>query len=135
MFTKDRYLKTFLVMTCSVFLTAYLYRNGNESLASAAFIPFIFSSSYLSYLFTQPAKLHLSAEQKMNLDSKYTIEEDCKISRREKTTIVRIKVNGKRYKFCNGTDAWLNEKGEIVPCGLGSSIMQIVGGGACPWVK
>ena len=42
MFTKDRYSKTFLVMSGSALLSAYLYRNGKGNLAAAAFIPFIF---------------------------------------------------------------------------------------------
>jgi hypothetical protein len=83
MFTKDRYSKTFLVMSGSVLLSAYLYRNGKGNLAAAAFIPFIFSSGYLAYLFTQPAKLHLSDEQKMQLNPEYKGENDCKFSRQE----------------------------------------------------
>ena len=129
MFTKDRYSKTFLVMSGSALLSAYLYRNGKGNLAAAAFIPFIFSSGYLAYLFTQPAKLHLSDEQKMRLNPEYKGENDCKCSRQEKTEVDGIKVKGKRYKFVNGTDVCMNEKDEVVPCGFGSSIMQFVGGG------
>ena len=129
MFTKDRYSKTFLVMSGSALLSAYLYRNGKGNLAAAAFIPFIFSSGYLAYLFSQPAKLHLSEEQKMRLNPEYKGENDCKFRRQEKTEVDGIKVKGKRYKFVNGTDVCLNEKDEVVPCGFGSSIMQFVGGG------
>ncbi len=129
MLTKDRYSKTFLVMSGSALLSAYLYRNGKGNLAAAAFIPFIFSSGYLAYLFTQPAKLHLSDEQKMRLNPEYKGENDCKCSRQEKTEVDGIKVKGKRYKFVNGTDVCMNEKDEVVPCGFGSSIMQFVGGG------
>ena len=129
MLTKDRYSKTFLVMSGSALLSAYLYRNGKENLAAAAFIPFIFSSGYLAYLFTQSAKLHLSDEQKMRLNPEYKGENDCTFSRQEKTEVDGIKVKGKRYKFVNGTDVCMNEKDEIVPCGFGSSIMQFVGGG------
>jgi hypothetical protein len=129
MFTKDRYSKTFLVMSGSALLSAYLYRNGKGNLAAAAFIPFIFSSGYLAYLFTQPAKLHLNKEQKKRLDPEYKGENDCKFSRSEKTEIDGIKVKGKRYKFVNGTDICLNVNDEILPCGFGSSIMQLVGGG------
>lgn len=127
MFTKDRYSKTFLVMSGSALLSAYLYRNGKGNLAAAAFIPFIFSSGYLAYLFSQPAKLHLSKEQKIRLNPEYKGENDCKFSRQEKTEVDGIKV--KRYKFVNGTDVCLNKKNEVVPCGFGSSIMQFVGGG------
>ena len=129
MLTKDRYSKTFLVMSGSALLSAYLYRNGKGNLAAAAFIPFIFSSGYLAYLFTQLAKLHLSDEQKMRLNPEYKGENDCKCSRQEKTEVDGIKVKGKRYKFVNGTDVCMNEKDEVVPCGFGSSIMQFVGGG------
>ena len=129
MLTKDRYSKTFLVMSGSALLSAYLYRNGKGNLAAAAFIPFIFSSGYLAYLFTQPAKLHLSDEQKMRLNPEYKGENDCKCSRQEKTEVDGIKVKGKRYKFVNGTDVCMNEKDEVVPCGFGSSILQFVGGG------
>lgn len=129
MLTKDRYSKTFLVMSGSALLSAYLYRNGKENLAAAAFIPFIFSSGYLAYLFTQSAKLHLSDEQKMRLNPEYKGENDCTFSRQEKTEVDGIKVKGKRYKFVNGTDVCMNEKDEVVPCGFGSSIMQFVGGG------
>ena len=128
MFIKDRYSKTFLVMSGSALLSAYLYRNGKGNLAAAAFIPFIFSSGYLAYLFTQPAKLHLSEEQKMRLNPEYKGESDCRFSRQEKTEVDGIKVKGKRYKFVNGTDVCLNEKDEVAPCGFGSSIMQFVGG-------
>lgn len=129
MFTKDRYSKTSLVMSGSALLSAYLYRNGKGNLAAAAFIPFIFSSGYLAYLFSQPAKLHLSEEQKIRLNTEYKGENDCKFSRQEKTEVDGIKVKGKRYKFVNGTDVCLNKKNEVVPCGFGSSIMQFVGGG------
>jgi len=128
MLTKDRYSKTFLVMSGSVLLSAYLYRNGKGNLAAAAFIPFIFSSGYLAYLFTQPSKLHLSDEQKMRLNLEHKGENDCKFSRQVKTEVDGIKVKGKRYKFVNGTDVCLNEKDEVAPCGFGSSIMQFVGG-------
>ena len=129
MLTKDRYSKTFLVMLGSALLSAYLYRNGKGNLAAAVFIPFIFSSGYLAYLFTQPAILHLSDEQKMRLNHEYKGENDCKFSRQEKTEVDGIKVKGKRYKFVNGTDVCMNEKDEVVPCGFGSSIMQFVGDG------
>ena len=129
MLTKDRYSKIFLVMLGSALLSAYLYRNGKGNLAAAAFIPFIFSSGYLAYLFTQPAILHLSDEQKMRLNHEYKGENDCKFSRQEKTEVDGIKVKGKRYKFVNGTDVCMNEKDEVVHCGFGSSIMQFVGGG------
>jgi hypothetical protein len=129
MLTKDRYFKTFLVMSGSALLAAYLYRNGKGNLAAASFIPFILSSGYLAYLFTQPAKLHLSDEQKMRLNPEYKGENDCKFSRQEKTEVDGIKVKGKRYKFVNGTDVCMNAKDEVVPCGFGSSIMQFVGGG------
>ena len=129
MFTKDRYSKTSLVMSGSALLSAYLYRNGKGNLAAAAFIPFIFSSGYLAYLFSQPAKLHLSEEQKIRLNTEYKGENDCKFSRQEKIEVDGIKVKGKRYKFVNGTDVCMNEKDEVVPCGFGSSIMQFVGGG------
>ena len=129
MFTKDRYSKTSLVMSGSALLSAYLYRNGKGNLAAAAFIPFIFSSGYLAYLFSQPAKLHLSEEQKIRLNTEYKGENDCKFSRQEKTEVDGIKVKGKRYKFVNGTDVCMNEKDEVVPCGFGTSIMQFVGGG------
>ena len=129
MITKDRYSKTFLVMSGSALLSAYLYRNGKGNLAAAAFIPFIFSSGYLAYLFTQPAKLHLTKEQKKRIDPEYKGENDCKFSRFEKTEIDCIRVKGKRYKFVNGTDICMNENNEIVPCEFGSSIMQFVGGG------
>lgn len=129
MFTKDRYSKTSLVMSGSALLSAYLYRNGKGNLAAAAFIPFIFSSGYLAYLFSQPAKLHLSEEQKIRLNTEYKGENDCKFSRQEKTEVDGIKVKGKQYKFVNGTDVCLNKKNEVVPCGFGSSIMQFVGGG------
>ncbi len=129
MLIKDRYSTTFLVMSGSALLSAYLYRNGEGNLAAAAFIPFIFSSGYLAYLFTQSAKLHLSDEQKMRLNPEYKGENDCTFSRQEKTEVDGIKVKGKRYKFVNGTDVCMNEKDEVVPCGFGSSIMQFVGGG------
>ena len=129
MLTKDRYSKIFLVMLGSALLSAYLYRNGKGNLAAAAFIPFIFSSGYLAYLFTQLAKLHLSDEQKMRLNPEYKGENDCKFSRQEKTEVDGIKVKGKWYKFVNGTDVCMNEKDEVVPCGFGSSIMQFFGGG------
>ena len=129
MVTKDRYSKIFLVMSGSALLSAFFYKNGKGNIAAAAFIPFIFSSGYLAYLFTQPAKLHLSKEQKKRLNPEYKGENDCKFSRLEKIEIDGIKVNGKRYKFVNGTDICLNEKDEVVPCGLGSSIMQSLGGG------
>lgn len=129
MFTKDRYSKTFLVMSGSALLSAYLYRNGKGNLAAAAFVPFIFSSGYLAYLFTQPAKLHLTEEQKMRLNPEYNGENDCKFSRQEKIEVDGIKVKGKRYKFVNGTDVCMSEKDEVVPCGFGTSIMQFVGGG------
>lgn len=116
-------------MSGSALLSAYLYRNGKGNLASAAFIPFIFSSGYLAYLFTQPAKLHLSDEQKMRLNPEYKGENDCKFSRQVKTKVDGITVKGKRYKFVNGIDVCMNEKDEVVPCGFGSSIMQFVGGG------
>jgi hypothetical protein len=129
MYTKDRYSKIFLVMSVSALLSAFLFRIGKGNLSSAAFIPFIFSSGYLAYLFTQPAKLHLSEAQKIRPNPEYKGENDCKFSRQEKTEVDRIKVKGKRYKLVNGTDVCLNEKNEIVPCGFGSSIMQFVGGG------
>ncbi len=129
MVTKDRYSKTFLVMSGSALLSAFFYKNGKGNLAAASFIPFIFSSGYLAYLFTQPAKLHLSKEQKKRLNPEYKGENDCKFSRLEKIEIDGIKVKGKRYKFVNGTDICLNEKDEVIPCGLGSSIMQSLGGG------
>lgn len=129
MFTKDRYSKTFLVMSGSALLSAYLYRNGKGNLAAAAFVPFIFSSGYLAYLFTQPAKLHLSEEQKMRLNPEYKGENDCKFSRQQKIEVDGIKAKGKRYKFVNGTDVCMSEKDEVVPCGFGTSIMQFVGGG------
>lgn len=116
-------------MSGSALLSAYLYRNGKGNLAAAAFIPFIFSSGYLAYLFSQPAKLHLSEEQKIRLNTEYKGGNDCKFSRQEKTEVDGIKVKGKRYKFVNGTDVCLNKKNEVVPCGFGSSIMQFVGGG------
>jgi len=129
MVTKDRYSKIFLVMSGSALLSAFFYKNEKGNIAAAAFIPFIFSSGYLAYLFTQPAKLHLSDEQKMRLNPEYKGENDCKFSRQEKTEVDGIKVKGKRYKFVNGTDVCMNEKDEVVPCGFGSSIMQFVGGG------
>ncbi len=116
-------------MSGSVLLAAYLYRNWKGNLAAAAFVPFIFSSGYLAYLFTQPAKLHLSEAQKMRLNPEYKGENDCKFRQQEKTEVDGTKVMGKRYKFVNGTDVFLNEKTEVVPCGFGSSIMQLVGGG------
>jgi hypothetical protein len=129
MVSKDRYSKTFLVMSWSALLSAFFYKNGKGNLAAASFIPFIFSSGYLAYLFTQPAKLHLSKEQKKRLNPEYKGENDCKFSRLEKIEVDGIKVKDKRYKFVNGTDICLNEKDEVIPCGLGSSIMQSLGGG------
>ena len=116
-------------MSGSALLSAYLYRNGNGNLAAAAFIPFIFSSGYLAYLFTQSAKLHLNTEQKKRFDFEYKGESECKFSQFEKTETDGIKGKSKRYKFVNGTDICMNENDEIVPCGFGSSIMQFVGGG------
>ena len=129
MITKDRYSKTFLVMSGSALLAAYFFRNGKGNLAAAALVPFIFSSGYLAYLFTQPAKLHLNKEQKKRIDPEYKGENECNLSRFEKTVKDGIRVKGKRYKFVNGTDICMNENNEIAPCGFGSLIMQFVGGG------
>ncbi len=129
MITKDRYSNAFLSMSGSALLSIYFLRSGKGNLAAISFIPFVLSSAYLVYLFTRPAKLHLSVEQKSKLNPEFKGENDCGFSPSEVNEIDGIKVNGKRYKFVNGTDVCLNEKDEIVPCGFGSSIIQFVGGG------
>ena len=116
-------------MSGSALLSALLYKNGKGNLAAAGFIPFILSSVYLAYLFTQSSKIHLSKEQKKRLNLEYKGERDCKFSRIEKIDIDGLRIKGKRYKLVNGTDIFLNEKDEVLPCGFGSSIMQSIGGG------
>lgn len=129
MMTKDRYSNTFLAMSGSALLSAYFLKNGKGNLAAVSFIPFIFSSVYLAYLFTQPAKLHLSAEQKDSLKPEFKGEYDCGFSSSKVNDNDGIKVKGKRYKFVNGTDVCINENNEVVPYGFGSTIMQFIGGG------
>ena len=131
MITKDRYSQAFLSMSGSALLTAYFFRSGKNNLIPISGLFLVGSVVYTLYLMRKksPAILHLSEEQKKRLKAEYKGEDDCKFSTEYKSEVDGIKINGKRYKFVNGTDVCINEKDEVVPCGFGSSIMLFVGGG------
>lgn len=129
MITKDRYSKAFITMAGSAIVSAYLFRNSKENYAGISFIPFVLAGAYLIYLFRQSAKLHLTNEQKNNLIIEYKGKTDCGFKTIAVDKIDGIKINGKRYKFVNGSDEYLNKNNELMACGFGSFIMQMLGGG------
>ena len=126
MITKDRYSQAFLFLTIGIGASTYFLRNEKGYLAAASLLIGI---APLAYLFTRPAKLHLSEDQKKQLKAEYKGEDDCKFSPEYKQEIDGIKITGKRYKFVNGTDVCVNEQNDVITCGIGSSIMQVIGGG------
>ncbi|MFM7015023.1 MAG: hypothetical protein ACKOX3_01735 [Bacteroidota bacterium] len=128
MITKDRYSKAFITMASSAIVSAYLFRNSKGNYAGISFIPFVLAGAYLTYLFRQSAKLHLTNEQKNNLIIEYKGETDCGFRPIAVDKIDGIRINGKRYKFVNGSDMFLDEY-EPMACGFGSFIMQTLGGG------
>lgn len=116
-------------MLLSSVSSGLLLKNEKPNLAAIALIPFLMSTAYIIYLLTHTSNLHLLAEQIKNLNADYKGENDTKFSPDYKKESEGIRLNGKRYKFVNGTDICLNDKNEIVPCGFGSSIIQCMGGG------
>jgi hypothetical protein len=126
MIQKDRYSQAFLFLAASSGLSVYCLRSNKEYLAAAFLLIGVIP---LAYLVTRPARLHLSEEDKNKLQPEYKGENDCGFSPSEVSELDGIKVNSKRYKFVNGTDICLNDKGQVVPCGIGSKIMQSIGGG------
>ncbi len=126
MITKDRYSQAFLFLAASSALSIYLLRNNKESLA---ILPLFIGLIPFAYIFTQSAKLHLSDEQKNKLKAEYKGEDDCGFVNEYRTEVDGLRIKGKRYKFVNGTDICVNEQNEVIPCGIGSSIMQVIGGG------
>lgn len=129
MITKDRYSKAFITMASSAIVSAYLFRNSKGNYAGISFIPFVLAGAYLANLFRQSAKLHMTNEQKNNLIIEYKGETDCGFKTIAVDKIDGIRINGKRYKFVNGSDMFLDKNNEPVGCGFGSFIMQTLGGG------
>jgi hypothetical protein len=127
MVTIDRYSKTLIVMSGGALLSAFFYKNGEGNLA-AAFTIHAFKWLFSLFIYST-CKITFVKSAKKRLNPEYKGENDCKFSRHYKIGIDGIKVKGKRYKLVNGTNICLNEKDEIVPCGLGSSIMPSLGGG------
>lgn len=126
MITKDRYSQAFLFLAVGFGVSALFLRADKGYAAATSGLLGVFP---LLYLMTRPTKLHLLEEEIKRLSPEFKGENDCKFSKTVTVKIDGIKVKGKRYKFVNGTDVCLNDKDEVVPCGFGSSIMQVVGGG------
>lgn len=123
---KDRYSKTFLFMGASAAMAIFFIRNDKYTLATASIVASILP---LIYLINTPARLHLTKDQAKQLNAEYKGEEDCHFTHHYKQEVDGIRLNGQRYKFINGTDICLNSKKQLAPCGLGSYIMQHLGGG------
>ncbi|MCO5258669.1 MAG: hypothetical protein M9916_00820 [Crocinitomicaceae bacterium] len=75
--------------------------------------------------------LFLSGRLNGDLPDGTTIKDEsgCGFTGSNPTKIDGIKLNGKRFKVVNGADVYINNQGEIKPCGFGSALMLKIGNG------
>ena len=125
---KDRYSKSFVFFILCFFIFVFLLRNDKEKYA---IVPILIGLLPFAVLFNKSSNIHLSENQKNFGKIQYKGENDCGFAKKNKKNIDGIRYNGKRYKFVNGTDFYINKNDEVKPCGLGSALMQIIGGGGC----
>jgi hypothetical protein len=120
MIRKDRYSIAFIIFFISILVIIIFMKSGYFKSAAiatiAGIIPFIVS-------LLSSAKIHLTDDQKNKLDIEYKGENDCVFTQNFLKKIDGIKLNGKRYKFPNGTDIYINDKNEVKPCGFGSKLV------------
>lgn len=130
---RDRYSIAFIIAIISLVLGGYFFRQGKTSLAGACVG---FSLLYLSYLFFQPAKMHLDKEIDAIADDALLIkkEDGCGFEAAPINKIIKDldgakRANGLPYKFVNGADIKAGGDPYFKPMSFGSNIMQWLGKG------
>lgn len=138
--TKDRYsyiLTLYLVLFVAVLIWAH-YRPKGVPGMHIALIAFGAITAYAFRVATRGGRYHWEGSNPMlldglsGLDIEYKSESGCGFTPEtpESREIDGLRIDNRRYKAVNGTDVVIMNNGEVVPAGLGSSLMQrIMGGG------
>lgn len=126
MIKKDRYSHAFIIAIIGMVLFIVLFRMNKKPygtiVGASSLIPFFL-------LTLKGARIHLTDAQREELDIEFKDEDDCGFTPVERKYIDGIRVDGVRYKFVDGTDAYIDSNNVARPCGFGSAIMQRLGGG------
>lgn len=141
MLTKDRYSYALTLLFIGFLLSVFLLKKDKGIPAA---ITLVASTLYTAYLFTKPARLHLTPKQKQAYTQtispgkeyfhkihgiKLKTEKGCGFSLQLQNNIDGIQINNTRYKTVNGTDIHLTPALQPAPAGFGSAIIQKIAGG------
>jgi len=136
---KDRYTRAFLLLVIGLVLVVYFLRQDNGILAG---ISLLLGISYFPFLFNTGGNVHFQNQKKILLSTLRVKKE--KVHRFEQAKPRHFYKNriddldgirntkGLPYKLVNGCDilaTYRNGKYFFTPLGIGSYILQIIGGG------
>ena len=129
---KDRYSIAFI--SGLLFFGMALYSYKKDNISAIILFGILTILPIIVLMAKSSAHIHLTEEQKKNLDIQYKDENDekdpakCRWKEEYIKNTDGIKLNGVRYKFKNGTDFYI-KSGRVKPCGPGTAFMNYFAGG------
>lgn len=125
MLKKDRYSHAIIMAVVLVAIAFFLFSKGKERSSTITFSIGMLPLIYFVLLTSKSGRLNGTFSEDVQLKD----ENGCGFTGQNPNKIDGLKHNGKRYKVVNGADVYLNDQGEIKPCGFGSALMQKIGKG------
>lgn len=122
MLRKDRYSHAIIMAVVLVAIALFLFSKEKHKGFTTLLL---LAPVYLAVVATRSGRLNGTIPEDIQLKD----EDGCGFTGHNPKKIDGLKHKGKRYKIVNGADVYVNDQGEIKPCGFGSAIMQKIGKG------